>query len=88
MSELKIPSPYISIKHIFCLTVKRKRDAYYKIFINNLKFWVHKAPLRGEVDLRVAPDETTEPADVTIWYKDTPTDVYQVKNSDLNLVKF
>lgn len=27
-------------------------------------------------------------AEVRIWYKDTLTDVYQVKNSDLNLVKF
>ncbi len=53
--EFKIPSPYKSIKDIFCLRIKRKVDAYHKISIHNLKFRVHKAPLRGEVELRTAP---------------------------------
>lgn len=86
--EFKVPSPYESVKDIFCLRVKRKVDAYHKVSISNLKFRVHKAPLRGEVELRIAPDEATDMADVRIWYKDTLTDVYQVKNSDLNLVRF
>lgn len=53
--EFKIPSLYKSIKDIFCLRIKRKVDAYHKISIHNLKFRVHKAPLRGEVELRIAP---------------------------------
>ncbi|MFQ6067795.1 MAG: hypothetical protein ACE5K3_11060 [bacterium] len=86
--EFKIPSPYKSVKDIFCLRVKRKVDAYHKISIHNLKFRVHKAPLRGEVELRIAPDEETGIAEIRIWYKGELTDVYQVKNSDLNLVRF
>ena len=64
--EFKIPSPYTSIKDIFCLRVKRKVDAYHKISINNLKLKVHKAPLREEVELRIAPDEETGIAEVRI----------------------
>lgn len=80
--------PYQSVKDIFCLRAKRKIDPYHKVSFNNLKFRVHKAPLRKEVELRIAPDLKTGIAEVRIWYKDTITDVYQVKNSDLNLVKF
>jgi len=86
--DFLIPSPYKSIKDIFCLRVKRKVDPYHKISIHNLKLRVHKAPLRKEVELRIAPDEETETAEVRIWYKDTLTDIYHVKNSDLNLVHF
>ena len=76
------------MKDVFCLRVKRKVDAYHKISINNLKLKVHKAPLREEIELRIAPDEKTGLAEVRIWYKDILTDVYQVKNSDLNIVRF
>jgi len=86
--EFKVPSLYESVKDIFCLRVKRKVDPYHKISLHNLKFRVHKAPLREEVQLRIAPDEKTGIAEVRIWYKDILTDVYQVKNSDLNLVRF
>ncbi len=68
--------------------MKRKVDAYHKISINNLKLKVHKAPLREEIELRIAPDEKTALAEVRIWYKDILTDVYQVKNSNLSIVKF
>jgi len=63
-------------------------DPYHKVSFNNLKFRVHEAPLRKEVELRIAPNLKTGIAEVRIWYKDTLTDVYQVKNSDLNLVRF
>ena len=86
--EFEIPSPYTSVKDIFCLRVKRVVDAYHKISIHNLKLKVHKAPLRKEVELRISPNEETGIAEVRIWYKDILTDIYQVKNSDLNLVHF
>ncbi len=86
--EIEITSPYKSVKDISCLRVKRVLDAYHKISVNNLKLRVHKAFLRGEVELRIAPDEETEIAEIRIWYKDTLTDVYQVKNFNLQLVKF
>ena len=86
--EFKIPSPYTSTKDIFCLRVKRIIDAYHKISLDKLTFKVHKAPLREQVELRISPNENTGLADVRIWYKDILTDVYQVKNSDLNSVRF
>ena len=49
---------------------------------------LHKRFSTKEVKLRIAPDLKTGMAEVRIWYKDILTDVYQVKNSDLNLVKF
>ena len=86
--EFKIPSPYTSVKDIFCLRVKRIVDPYHKISLDNLTFRVHKAPLREEVQLRITLDENTGLAEIRIWYKDILTDVYQVKNSDLNSVHF
>lgn len=53
---------------------------YHKMSLHNLKFRVHKTPLRQEVELRIAPDEEIGMAEVRIWYKDILTDVYQVKN--------
>ena len=44
--------------------------------------------LRKEIQLRIAPNLTSGVAEVRICYKNTLADVYQVKNSDLNLVKF
>ena len=86
--EFTIPSSYISIKDVFCLRAKRKVDAYHKISIDNLKLKVYKAPLREEVELRITPDEKTVMAELRIWYRDILTDVYQVKNTDLDLVRF
>ena len=86
--EFKIPPPYVSVKDIFCLRVKRIVDAYHKISLDKLTFKVHKAPLRKEVQLRITLDENTGLAEIRIWYKDILTDVYQVKNSDLNSVHF
>ena len=86
--EFVIPSPYTSLKDIFCLRAKRVVDAYHKISIHNLKLKVHKAPLRKEVELHIVPDEETGIAEVRIWYKDILCDVYHIKNSDLNLVHF
>ena len=86
--EFKIIPPYKSVKDIFCLRVKRVVDAYHKISVNNVKLRVHKAPLRKEVELRIAPDEKTGIAEIRIWHKDELTDIYQLRNSDLNLVHF
>ena len=86
--EFTIPSPYTSIKDIFCLRVKRIVDPYHKISLDKLTFKVHKAPLREKVELRITLDENTGLAEIRIWYKDILTDVYQVKNSDLNSVHF
>lgn len=86
--ELIMPPPYVLTKDIFCLRMKRTVDAYHNISLSNIKLKVHQAPLRDQVELRIVPDEKTGISEVRIWYKDTLTDVYQIKNSDLSLVKF
>ena len=86
--DFVVPSPYKSVKDIFCLRVKRTVDAYHKISISNIKLKVHKAPLRKQVELRIVPHEKIGMSEVRIWYKDILTDVYHIKNSDLNIVKF
>ena len=86
--DFTVSSPYQSVKDIFCLRATRNVDPYHKVSLNNFKFKVYTAPLRKEVELRIAPNLSTGIAEVRIWYKDTLTDVYQVKNSDLNLVHF
>ena len=53
--EFEIPSPYTSVKDIFCLRAKRKVDVYHKIPISNLKLRVHKAPLREKVSFVYSP---------------------------------
>jgi len=70
------------------LRMKRTVDAYHNISLSNIKLKVHQTPLRDQVELRIVPDEKTGISEIRIWYKDTLTDVYQIKNSDLNLVKF
>jgi len=77
--DFSLPSPYKDIKDIFCLKATRVVDPYHKISFNNLKFKVHTAPLRKEVQLRIAPDLNTGMAEIRIWYKDILTDVYQVR---------
>jgi len=86
--DFKIPSPYKSVKDVFCLRITRTVDPYHKISLDNLTFKVHKAPLREKVELRITSDEKTGLADIRIWYKDILCDIYQVKNSDLNSVHF
>ncbi|HDZ49955.1 MAG TPA: hypothetical protein ENH69_01890 [Candidatus Aerophobetes bacterium] len=86
--EFTIPPPYTSVKDIFCLRVKRIVDPYHKISLDKLTFKVHKAPLGEEVQLRITLDENTGLAEIRIWYKDILTDIYQVKNSDLDSVRF
>jgi len=64
--------------------VKRTVDAYYKISISNIKLKVHKAQLKKQVELRIVPHEKIEMSELRIWYKNILTDVYHIKNSDLN----
>jgi len=46
--------------------VKTKVDVCHKVSMNNPKLSVHKASLGGEVELRIAPDEKTEIAEIRI----------------------
>lgn len=80
--ELTLPAGR-SIDDVFCLRIQRVVDAYHNISVNNLKFRIHKAPLREEVQIHIVPHMDENRADLRIWYRDTLTDIYTVKASDL-----
>ena len=67
----------------FCLRTRRFVDAYHNISVNNLKFPIHKAPLREEIQINFVPYTEEDRADLRIWYRDTFTDLYTVKAWDL-----
>jgi hypothetical protein len=80
--DLSIP-PGRTLDDIFCLRMRRVVDAYHNISLNNLKFRIHKAPLREEVNIHIIPHPQEDMADLRIWYRDILTDQYTVKASDL-----
>ena len=86
--ELALPRPYTSPDDVFCLRTRQTVDSYRNVSLNNLKLRVHNAPLRHEVDLRITPDHGLDIYEIRIWYKDTLTDVYRVKETDLKGVHF
>ncbi len=67
---------------------KRKVDPCDRISLHNLTFQMHKAPPREKVELRVVPYEEAGIVKLRIWPRHILTDVYQVKNSDLDSVRF
>jgi len=86
--EFKIKPPFLSTKDIFCLKDERTVDAYHKISINNLQLKVQGAPIREKIQLRMYPNMETGLVEVRFWYKNKLIEVYNVKNSDINLVHF
>lgn len=80
--ELTVPAGK-SIDDVFCLRIQRVVDAYHNISVNNLKFRIHKAPLREEVQIHIVPHVDEDRADLRIGYRDTLTDIYTVKASDI-----
>ena len=84
--EFKIPPPFQSPKDIFCLRMDRTADSYRRVSINHVQFKVHADP-RKQVNLRIYPlnDQLFE---IRFWCEGKLTDVYKVKNSDLEGVQF
>src|SRR4030066_156298 len=84
--EFKIRPPYKSAKDIFCLRMDRTVDSYRRVSINHVQFKVHADP-RKQVNLRIYPlnDQLFE---IRFWCDGKLTDIYKVKNSDLEGVHF
>jgi len=84
--EFKIRSPFQSVKDIFCLRMDRTVDPYRRVSINHVQFKVHADP-RKQVNLRIYPlnDQLFE---IRFWCDGKLTDIYKVKNSDLEGVHF
>ena len=84
--EFRIKPPYQSVKDIFCLRMDRTVDPYRRVSINHVQFKVHADP-RKQVNLRIYPlnDQLFE---IRFWCDGKLTDIYKVKNSDLEGVHF
>jgi hypothetical protein len=86
--ELTLPYPFTSPDDVFCLRTVRTVDSYRNISLNNLRLRVHNVPPHREVNLRITSDPEMDIYELKIWYKDTLTDTYCIKESDLKGVHF
>jgi len=84
--EFKIPPPFESPKHIFCLRMHRTVDPYRRISISSVLFKVHADP-RKQVNLRIYP-LNDELAEIRFWCEGKLIDVQKVKSSDFKGVHF
>lgn len=85
--EFKILPPYQSTKDVFCLRTKRTIDSYRKISINNLQLKINNAVPRETVDLRIYPLNKSL-SEVRFWCNGKLLDVQNIKNKDLQGVRF
>ncbi|MDY6821953.1 MAG: hypothetical protein SVN78_10075, partial [Deferribacterota bacterium] len=89
--EFIVPSPYQSVKDIFCFRINRIADAYRKISINNLQLRVNHLNLRENVSLRIYPLKNGISDDLTLirfWCNEKLIDVQKIKNTDLKGMHF
>ncbi len=76
-----IPSPYQSIKDIFCFRMDRVVDNYRSVSVNNLQLKFNGAPIRETVNLRIHPNHKTGLSEVRFWHQGKLLDVQQIKTS-------
>ncbi|MCX5807758.1 MAG: hypothetical protein NTX36_00005 [Proteobacteria bacterium] len=88
LRDFALPYPFQSVKDVFCFRLKRVVNSYRTISLNNLILRVHSTPLHEAVELRITPDDLASVYEIRIWYKDTLTDVYHVKSTDMKGVHF
>ncbi len=86
--EFSIKPPYQSTRDIFCLRESRTVDKYSEISFKNMQFKLPNSTVGQRVELRISPDIKTGMAEVRFWYRDELMGVQNVKNEDLNLVRF
>jgi hypothetical protein len=62
-----LPSPYASIKDVFCIRHKRVADGYRKISVFGHSIQIHGIEPREEVELHFVPDETIVLVEIRCW---------------------
>jgi transposase len=65
-----LPSPYRSVKDVFCLRQTRTLDGYRRISLDRHTIEVPKVDVREDVDLHLVPDFDKNLLEVRIWFKD------------------
>jgi hypothetical protein len=85
--NFSIPSPFQSIKDIFCLRTHRTVDGYRHISLNNLRLPIPKALPGDKLNLRIYPLNSFV-SELRIWKYPVLLDVRKIKNADLKGVHF
>ncbi len=85
--EFKILPPYQSTKDIFCLRATRTIDAYRKVSLNNLQLKINNAVPRQTVNLRIYQLNNSL-SEVRFWCNGKLLDIHNIKNKDLQGVRF
>jgi len=65
-----LPSPYKSVKDVFCLRQTRTLDGYRRISLDRHSIEVPKVEVREDVELHLVPDFSKNLLEVRIWFKD------------------
>lgn len=86
--EFILPSPYQSVKDIFCLRETRIVDGYRKVHWQKNIFNLSNAKPGQEVELRIYLNENIGITEVRFWYKDKFLGSQKIKISDFLNVHF
>jgi hypothetical protein len=62
-----LPSPFTSIKDVFCIRYKRVSDGYRKISVGGHSFQIPGIEPRDEVDLHFVPYENKNQVEIRFW---------------------
>lgn len=65
-----LPTPYKSVKDVFCLRTTRTLDGYRRISLDRHSIEVPKVDVREDVDLHLIPDFAKNLLEVRIWFKE------------------
>jgi len=62
-----LPSPFTSVKDVFCIRYKRVSDGYRKISVGGHSLLIPGIEPRDEVDLHFVPDENKNQVEIRFW---------------------
>lgn len=62
-----LPSPFTSVKDVFCIRYKRVSDGYRKISVGGHLLLIPGIEPRDEVDLHFVPDENKNQVEIRFW---------------------
>lgn len=80
-----IPNSYETVKDIFSIRIFRKTDAYRRISVKGKEIRFNGAPVRGDVELRIYPNENGF-SDVRFWVERKLCDQQKIKTSELGII--
>jgi hypothetical protein len=65
--HLALPSPFTSVKDVFCIRYKRISDGYRKISVGGHSIQIPGIEPRDEVDLYFVPNENKNQVEIRFW---------------------